>query len=188
MSEDGGDTSHHVRAREDTDYLQRPTEDQKAQYLQLISSGTEPVLAAAEVGSTATRFRRLRNPSAYSYDADFTRAYDEAMEERWELHREKLRKTLHGIAFDPEHPQQLRAALAEAEAHLPEYEHKRSRTVRHGNAEDGPLQIQAIPWISTEALEAMPLEEKRQLLEMLERLRKPEDGPQLRAIEGGSPE
>lgn len=54
------------------------TVEHKAEFLRLIYEGYRADDAAKEVGTSATQFRRLRNPTGEHHDPDFTKAYKEA--------------------------------------------------------------------------------------------------------------
>lgn len=55
------------------------TQEMKDDYLRLILEGHNPSVAAHELGSTGTQFRRLRNPSGEHYDEAFTLAFKAAI-------------------------------------------------------------------------------------------------------------
>lgn len=58
----------------------RTDEEAKEVFLSALEEGKTIPEAAAQAGRTASWFRRRRNPSARTYDVDFTRLYDEIME------------------------------------------------------------------------------------------------------------
>jgi len=154
------------------------TEQQREDFLELVASGWRVDAAALEVGHTASRFRTLARS-----DPEFAEAYKLAKEERNRAHRGKIRKRLDEIAFSQE--QNSFAALRlQAEMYLPELEHKRSKVIRHGN-EGEAFRIQAVlPTVTQEALDAMPLEELKDLVAKMEALTN-NDVAQLRALPGG---
>lgn len=60
--------------------LYYPDDKAKELFLVALEEGKTIPEAAKEATRTASWFRRRRNPSARTYDADFTRLYDEIME------------------------------------------------------------------------------------------------------------
>lgn len=158
------------------------SEQQKERYLELVREGMSHREACAEIGVTGTKVRALRNPRARNYDSEFDALANDAFLEGGVEYQEELRKEIRVRMRDRDDKASPALLRMEAEAHLPEYEHRRSQRIRHG--QDGPFQIQAIPWISVEALDAMPIEEREKLLDTLRQLQDTER-PDLRAIEGG---
>lgn len=69
------------------------TDAMKAEFVALIREGHKPDSAARQIGSTGTQFRRLRNPDSEHYDADFAKAYKDAItsEEHRSSHLERIR-------------------------------------------------------------------------------------------------
>jgi hypothetical protein len=126
--------------------------DQRNQFLDRLREGKRIDVAAAEVGSTASEMRRMARR-----DEDFGLQLAAALEERREAHCDRIRKELDERAFDREDRASFHALKLEAEMHLPELEHKRTKTVLHGN--DGePFRIQAVlPEVSQEFLDQIPL-------------------------------
>lgn len=55
------------------------TPEHKHEFVNLIREGHRPDSAAEQIGSTATQFRRLRNPQGAHYDPEFTQAYHDAL-------------------------------------------------------------------------------------------------------------
>jgi hypothetical protein len=121
------------------------------------------------VGSTGRAFRSLRN-----HDPDFAAKAEAAGEQgpteladsiRAEMFRIGLGHLYEGANGEmPEaHAKQFEALLRLAETYLPEMEHKRRRHVTH----DGEIQHRLIPeWIDQEKLDALPAEERAQLIEL----------------------
>lgn len=144
----------------------------------MLMDGTRRDQAARAVGSTSTRFSGLQRRD---------RAFDDLVREATEMGRpeyhHQLRRTLDGIAGNPRHPGQLRAAIVLAEAHLPEFEHK--RTTRIGNAPGEALEIGANARISAEDLAKLPAHVLEQLYELKQLERDVAAGVPLRAIQGG---
>lgn len=155
------------------------TSEQQGQFLELVANGWRVDVAAVEVGHTASRFRSLaRN------DPEFAEAYKLAKEERNRAHRGKIRSRLDEIAFGDD-KDAFAALRLQAEMYLPELEHKRSKVIRHGN-EGEAFRIQAVlPTVSQEALDAMPLEDLKDLVAKLEALAEG-DVALLRALPGGN--
>lgn len=155
-----------------------PDAHQQALFVDLLMDGVRRDQAARAVGSTSTRFSSLQRRD---------RAFDDLVREAVELGRpeyhHQLRRTLDGIATNPRHPGQLRAAITLAEAHLPEFEHK--RTTRIGNAPGEVLELGANARITPEALAALSDEELARLQELKEMEKRLAAGAPLRAIEGG---
>lgn len=160
------------------------TEELKQRYLDLIADGVEPHRAARAIGRTGTQMRRLRNPASVHYEPGFEGRYTEAYEGQARAHLERLRNEVRERMFDRKDPASLALLKMEAEAHLPEYEHKRKSTVLHGQT--GPFQIQAVlPKVTQEALDNLTREELEYLVNKLKELAASTD-PQLRVLEGGS--
>lgn len=136
--------------------------------------------AARAVGTTSKRMRSLQRRDA-AFDALVQKAEEIGKPE----YQQWIRRTLNGIAANPRHPQQTRAVLVLAEAHLPEFEHK--RTTRIGNAPNEELSIGVNARITAEQLANLPQEQLELLLAAKELERALERGemPPLRAIEGG---
>lgn len=156
-----------------------PDEYQQALFVDLLMDGIKRDQAAKAVGSTSTRFGRLE-----MRDRDFDDLVKEATERGKPQYHHHLRKTLDGIADNPRHPQQLRAAIVLAEAHLPEFEHK--RVSRIGNAPGEALEIGANARITPEMLAALPDDILEELIRLKGLERAIAEGkPPLRAIEGG---
>lgn len=153
-------------------------------YLQLIADGLEPHRAARAIGRTATQMRRLRNPESVNFVEGFQERYDEAYKVHEQAHLDKLRNEVRERMYDRSDPASLRLLVMEAEAHLPEYVHKRQSKVVHG--QDGPFQIQAVlPKVTQEALDSMPREELEELIAGLRKLASSTQ-PELRVLEGGT--
>lgn len=55
------------------------TAEDKDEFLRLICEGMSPDVAARELGSTGTQFRRLRNPLGEHYDPAFAEAFKAAI-------------------------------------------------------------------------------------------------------------
>lgn len=159
-----------------------PDEIQQARFVDLLRDGIRRDEAARAVGSTSKRMRSLqRRDEAFDMLVQDAEAKGKPEYQQW------IRRTLDGIAGNTRHPQQLRAAIVLAEAHLPEFEHK--RTTRIGNAPGEELAIGANARISAETLANLPQEMLEKLLEAkrIERMLERGEIPPLRAIEGGEP-
>jgi len=126
-----------------------PTVEQQQQFLELVAGGERRDHAARIVGTTATRFRRLAKR-----EPEFAARYADAISEYESEFADRLRAELEERAFDRDDKASDRLLLALSEALLPIFEHKRSRKIVHG--QDGPFQIQAVPWIDAAKLEALP--------------------------------
>lgn len=157
-----------------------PDEHQQARFVDHLMDGTRRDQAAKAVGSTSTKFSRLQ-----MRDGAFNDLVIEATERGRPEYHNQLRRTLDGISQNPRHPQQLRAVIVLAEAHLPEFEHK--RVSRIGNAPGEELAIGANAHISADDLAKLPDEIVERLYELkrLERALQRGEVPTLRAIEGG---
>lgn len=102
-------------------------EDEKARFLELLEAGYGEQIAAEECGSTATQFRRLRNPEGAHHDAEFTAAFAKA-KEAGDLHyQELLRAKNRELALKGQEAALKRESLV----HLPEYEPLRHANFRH---------------------------------------------------------
>lgn len=123
------------------------TREQKIRFLDRIAAGERHDVAARQVGSTGTRFRWLERN-----DPEFNRAYLQATEEAPRGLQDRIRKEIGERMFDRSDPSSARLLVLEAEAHLPEYEHRRTRHLKHS----GGLTVQAIPFIDQAKLEALP--------------------------------
>lgn len=68
-----------------------PSQEEKERFLQYIRDGDDRATAAWRINPemTGTMFRRICSPQSTNYDAAFAMAYDEAVEERGELDRDR---------------------------------------------------------------------------------------------------
>ena len=166
----------------------RPTPEQMLRYCELLAEGVGHFNAARAVGSTASRFRALRNR-----DQDFDEQAreieaqvngDEALEEQIRGHLvEVALGHVYGEA-DP-HPKAFEALKMLAEARLPEFDFRRTRKTQH--SQDGPFEVLIGQRVDSAWLEALPEEELallEQAMTLIERM-KAGERPALRALEGG---
>jgi hypothetical protein len=150
----------------------------QAHFIEHLREGLEKDQAAQQAGTTATKMKALKKR-----DSAFRRLYEEAFEVYLAGDRQVIRRSIREIAYDPEHPQRMVALRFLAEAHLPEMEYKRTKHVTH----DNPLQVQQVPFIDPAKLDAMPIEKREQLAEMLREVSATGDPEprRLRAIDAG---
>ena len=157
-----------------------PTEWEQAHFIELLRQGVHHVTAARAVGLTSSRFTALERR-----DQAFGSLAVEAQMIGGQTHRHVLRGIIRDAATNPRHPNHWAAVTKEADALLPEYEHKRTTLI--GNAPGEELAIGANARISAEDLAKLPDEIVERLLELkqLERALERGEVPILRAIEGG---
>jgi hypothetical protein len=74
------------------------TQELKDQFLALIYEGRRPEDAARELGSTATQFKRLRNPHGLNYDETFAAHYKVAISSS--EHREGFLEELRTVIWE----------------------------------------------------------------------------------------
>lgn len=121
----------------------RITDEQKQQFLELISTGKTRPTAAREVGLTGSRFRTLCNPLAPSYDPEFAQAYALALEQSHAGIVDELRDEYLHCAFDRDNPHQQRAIHNNLVFYDPEYRaaHQQRMAVGAKATQDGEIQI-----------------------------------------------
>lgn len=100
------------------DYVAEMTQEVRQEFLSLIREGKEPVEAAHAVGGYYWHFARLCNVVGRHYDADFHRAYDEALAEGRPAFHDRIRHLIIDAAENGEY----RAMRDLAIMHLPEGE------------------------------------------------------------------
>lgn len=127
-----------------------PTQEQRVRFIQKLMEGLPRDKAARAAGSTGSRFRGLE-----IRDPEFATAVKEATAEGRVQHRERIRREVWERALDRSDPASAKLLILEAEASLPEYEHRR---VRHSHV-TGELELKAIPWIDVDKLDALAVEQ-----------------------------
>lgn len=103
-----------------------PTDDQQRRFLDLTREGVRRDVAAAEVGSTATRFRAL-----IRRDAAFRTQYHEARGTGDGTIEAEVADEFYDRMLDRSDPQSARLLMQAAEALLPMFAYKRQRKVEH---------------------------------------------------------
>jgi hypothetical protein len=131
------------------------TEEQKAEFLNLIREGWLRPRAAREVGSTGTKFRGLAKR-----DPDFRKAYEEAVEIGEPSWHENLREEYRRRAFLNSDKLLHNLALIT----LPEFEPLMSTNLRIGNMDGEAFRLAAAEHLDMSKLTDEEIEEMRQML------------------------
>jgi hypothetical protein len=136
------------------------TEEEKAEYLELIRLGFKPAAAARELDSTGTQFRKFRSPKGQWYDKDFAQGFEAAINS--DEHRINRQEVLRD-RIDERSEVSDRILEKQAMTELPEWE-----SLRHTNLRiDGELKILAkvAPHFTDEELERAIEKARREELE-----------------------
>lgn len=108
----------------------QPSATQQRNFLKLTRLGVRRDEAAAEVGSTGTRFRAL-----IRRDPKFRKLYHEAKGTTpGDAIVSEISDEFYDRMFDRDDPQSARLLIQAAEAALPEFAYKRQRKVEHSGA------------------------------------------------------
>lgn len=162
-----------------------PSDALRLEYLRMLSEGVPHYHAAHLCGTTASAFTALRRrdprfaalaQAAEGYARDEDAASSTIRGALW-------RVALGHVLSDgvDEHPKAFEALRMLAETHLPEMEHKRTKSVKHG--QDSPFEILVGAKVTPEWLASLTDEQ----LTALERAQEiVEQGKGLRAIDGGA--
>lgn len=169
------------------DHSRAPNVDEKQEYLRFLAEGMTHYYAAKLVGKTASAFKTARRRDR-SFGARAAALEKQSVDE--DALGDAIRGSLLSIAIGhlvkdglQEHPKSFEALKMLAEAKLPEWEYKRTKSVRHG--QDAPFEIvlgQKVPEEDLARLTAQEREVLRQAVKMIEDTRA---HGELRAIEGG---
>ena len=127
-------------------------EEAKAHFLELLSLGNPPPMAAEKAQRTATWFRRRRNPEGRTYDAEFAAKYDEIMAPEGE-HREALIQNARAALIEAAKAGNVRAIEKILMAYDPDFAFMRPAAFT-GDVNIDKL-IQIMPGIPTELLQQM---------------------------------
>lgn len=139
------------------DHFGDETDEKWEAYLDERRKGITPDLAARAIGLTGSRMRAFLNR-----EPERRAAADEAAAEGVQHYQERLRATSRVLALDTSNPNP-RVLEVELATHVPEYAHLRRDRVRHeGHITHGLT-------LDLSALDELPLEERRELLAVLER-------------------
>jgi hypothetical protein len=123
------------------------TQEMKDQFLALIYEGKRPEDAAREIGSTATQFKRLRNPRGHCFDEGFAMAYRIAVNSP--EHREGFLEDLRAAIWDEAKRGNARLLEKLAFIYDPDWEPLRS-TNFNMNVQ---LVARVLPYLSNEELQ-----------------------------------
>lgn len=121
------------------------TPEMKAEFLELIYAGHKANTAAAEIGTTGTQFRKLKNPVSRYFDADFVAAWAEA--EASDQHRVSREEDLRALV-DERSRKSDTVLIKRALAELPEWEPLRHQNFHH----DVNVKIAALQYVEDAAL------------------------------------
>lgn len=125
------------------------TAEDKRTFLALIYEGKKPEDAARIAGSTATQFRRLRNPQGDHFDAAFTADYERALasDEHRQGFLEELRAAIWGEA------QKGNARLLEKLAFIYDPDWEPLRSTNFNMNLNVQMVARVLPYLPQEALE-----------------------------------
>lgn len=129
------------------------TEEEWARYLEQRAQGVQPDVAAASIGLTGTQMRAFLKREPWRLEAVT------------EHYQERLKSAAATLALDVEKPNP-RILEVELATHVPGYEHLRRDRVKH----EGHVTHGVTIALDPETLDALPVEERRTLRELLLKL------------------